>query len=79
MTGRDINGRDGLSGRRLPGRHCADPAGGTTRRGMTSSPGWREPAAFWQPRRYRRQAEQMRAAKTDAGSAIREFCDIIAT
>ncbi len=32
-----------------PGRHCAEPAAGTTRRSMTSSPGWREPAAFWQP------------------------------
>ena len=30
-------------------------------------------------RRYRRQAEQMWAATTDADSAIREFCDIIAT
>ena len=56
-----------------PGRHCAESAGGTARRSMTSSSGWREPAAFWQPRRYRRQAEQMRAAKTDADSAIREF------
>ena len=27
----------------------------------------------WQPCRYRRQAEQMRVAKTDADSVIREF------
>jgi hypothetical protein len=32
-----------------PGRHCAEPAAGTTGRSMTSSPDWREPAAFWQP------------------------------